>query len=367
MFQSRISRLQDALSASEMDCAILTPGSCFFYFTGLKFHLMERPVLAIIRPDHPPAIILPELERSKAESGLPGAVLFPYDETAKGRERALHDAAAGLVPAGSTIGIEPLRCRAFELWLLQAAMTGSCFVDGSALLNSLRMIKQPDEILLMKKAAQIAEQALLSLLPHIRTGQTEKEIAANLVMELLRAGSDPELPFEPIVASGPNSALPHAVPTERRLQQADLLLFDWGARSGEYISDITRTFAVGETDPRLRQLFEVVLAANRRGREVAVPGTSGAEIDRATTQVLVDAGFAELVRHRTGHGIGLEAHEHPYISQDQHEPLLPGMTFTIEPGLYMPGLGGIRIEDDVVLTESGAESLSTLPREWSQL
>lgn len=367
MYESRIKKLQVSLKEHEVDCIALTPGPSFYYFTGLTFHLMERPVIAFIRPDHPLAILLPDLERVKAEKGYPEAALYGYDETAAGREKAMQEAASALQLNQAAVGIEPLRCRAFELWMLQSAAAKAVFMDSSNLLGTIRAVKHQEEITHMKKAARIAEQALETLLPTIKPGLTEKEIAGELIVQLLRAGSDPELPFEPIVASGPNSALPHAAPTSRKLREGDLLLFDWGARSSGYISDITRTFAVGEVDPRLKDLYRAVLEANRSGRSTAAPGLSGADIDRKTTKVLLDAGYEDYVRHRTGHGIGLEAHEEPYLSKDQLHPLQQGMTFTIEPGLYIHGLGGVRIEDDIVLSPEGAESLTTMTREWRQL
>ncbi len=367
MFDIRISQLQTMMQEQEIDCIALTPGASFYYFTGMKFHLMERPVIAFIKPGSPLILLLPDLERIKAEEKLPEAVLFSYDETSAGRLKSLKDASSALKLDDARIGIEPLQCRAFELWMLQSAASGSQFEDISNLPGSIRSLKGADEIDHMKKAAVIAEQALEAVLGQIQPGLTEKEIAAELIIQLLRAGSEPELPFEPIVASGPNSALPHATPTSRRLQQGDLLLFDWGARAGGYVSDITRTFAVGDVDPRLRRIYDVVQEANAHGRKAARPGITGADLDQTTTQVLINAGYGHLVRHRTGHGIGLEAHELPYLTADQVQPLQTSMAFTIEPGLYIPGLGGVRIEDDMILEQDGAHSLTSMSREWRQL
>jgi Xaa-Pro dipeptidase len=179
----------------------------------------------------------------------------------------------------------------------------------------------------------------------------------------MRAGSQGSIPFAPIVASGPNSALPHATPGDRRLQAGDALLFDWGAQVEGYVSDITRTFALREADSTLFTIHEYVLQANRAARGTAKPGISCAEVDAAARQVIADAGYAEQFIHRTGHGIGLEGHEHPYISASNAQELAPGMTFTIEPGIYLPGQCGVRIEDDVVVTEKGCESLTNMPRE----
>jgi Xaa-Pro dipeptidase len=182
-------------------------------------------------------------------------------------------------------------------------------------------------------------------------------------MQLLRAGSDPELPFSPIVASGPNSALPHAVPGDRELSAGDLLILDWGATSRGYISDLTRTLAMGEIEAELARIHEIVQQSNAAGRWAVMPeGTCGG-VDQAARAVIAASGYGEFFIHRTGHGIGLEAHEPPYIRGDSAERLAPGMVFTVEPGIYLPGRGGVRVEDNVLVTAEGGESLTTFPRD----
>jgi Xaa-Pro dipeptidase len=204
---------------------------------------------------------------------------------------------------------------------------------------------------------------LLATLPLIQIGMTERQLAAELSLQLLRHGSDPELAFSPIVASGPNSANPHAFPTDRRLSPGDVLIIDWGASVGGYISDLTRTFSLGEPDPELVTIAQVVAEANTAARALAAPGVTTGQVDHAARSIIDGAGFGEYFIHRTGHGIGLDGHEEPYIRSGNLLPLTPGMTFTIEPGIYLPGRGGVRIEDDMVITADSCESLSDLPRE----
>ena len=184
---------------------------------------------------------------------------------------------------------------------------------------------------------------------------------------MLRLGSDADLPFAPIVASGPNAAQPHAWVTERKLQAGDLVIFDWGAASQGYASDLTRTFAVGEVDPEFRTVFEAVKAANAAARAAARPDVACASVDAAARQVIAAAGYGDFFTHRVGHGLGLEGHEMPSMHGENLLPLKPGMTFTIEPGIYLPDRGGVRIEDDVVITAEGCDSLSSYPREWQEL
>lgn len=360
MHADRITRLKQVIRDSEIDALALNPGPTLSYLTGLSFHLMERPVLVIFTADANPTLIVPDLERAKVDSTDFDLQLFSYDETASSRAETFQEACQSI--NGFRVGIEPLRMRVMELRLLEEHSHQARFVSGEVILNELRIIKMADEVEFMRKAVAAAEEALEATVPLIRAGMTERELEAELTMQLLRAGSESDFPFDPIVASGPNSALPHATPTERTLQAGDLLILDWGARVDGYISDITRTFALGEIDEELNTIYEVVRAANRAGRDAVRPGIPCSDIDQTARDVIEDAGYGAFFIHRTGHGIGLEAHEPPYIRTDNQRILQPGMTFTVEPGIYLPGRGGVRIEDDVLVTLDGAESLTTYTR-----
>ena len=215
----------------------------------------------------------------------------------------------------------------------------------------------------MRRAVQIAQDALEATIPLIKMGMTEKELSAELVVQLLKNGSDPELPFAPIVSGGSNAANPHASPSDRKLQAGDLLVVDWGAADHGYISDLTRTFAVGEVDEEWRRIHKIVQEANAAGRAAAQPGVPCADVDKAAREVIERAGYGVYFTHRTGHGIGMEGHEEPYMRGDNMQRLEPGMAFTVEPGIYLPDRNGVRIEDNVVITETGADVLSDMPRE----
>jgi Xaa-Pro dipeptidase len=360
MHADRISRLKQVIKDSELDALALNPGPTLSYLTGLSFHLLERPILALFSADADPTLIVPDLERGKADSVDFDLQLFSYDETANSRAETFQEACQSL--NGYRVGVEPLRMRVMELRLLEEHSRQATFVSGEVILNELRIIKTPEEIEIMRKAVVAAEEALEATIPLTRIGMTERDLEAELTLQLLRAGSESEFPFDPIVASGPNSALPHATPTARTLQAGDLLILDWGARVNGYISDITRTFALGEIDKELNTIYDVVQAANRAGRDAVRPGVPCGGVDRAARDVIENAGYGAFFIHRTGHGIGLEAHEPPFIRADNPRILQPGMTFTVEPGIYLPGRGGVRIEDDVLVTSDGVESLTTYTR-----
>jgi Xaa-Pro dipeptidase len=362
MHQDRLTRLVESMQAEKFGAIALNPSPNLYYLTGLSFHLLERPIVGLFTPDQKPLLILPELERPKAEACDLDLELISYAESEASRNQAFSDAAARLDLNTRCIGADVLGLRMLELRLLETAAPGASFVSGDSVLLQLRMIKDEAEVEAMRRAVAVAQTALEATLPFIRPGVSERELAAELVLQLLRAGSEPELPFSPIVASGPNSALPHATPGERMIEAGDLLLLDWGATVEGYVSDLTRNFAIGEVEAELAQIHQIVERANAAGREAIRPGVTCAEIDQACRAVIEAAGYGEHFIHRTGHGIGLDAHETPYISIGNNQVLTPGMTFTIEPGIYLLGRGGVRVEDDVLVTADGGQSLSTYPR-----
>ena len=361
--QKRIERLSKLLRTERLEALAVLPGPNLVYLTGLSFHLMERPVVGLFPASGPTRLIVPEFERPKAEAADVRLELFPYGEQEGASLAALQAAVNGMPIGGREVGVEPLRARFHELGLLQAASPQTRFVSAANLLARLRMTKDSAELAAIRQAVDIAQNALNQTLPLIRLGMTERDLASELTIQMLRAGSEPEIPFSPIVATGPNSAHPHAVPGDRRLAARELLIIDWGAAASGYISDLTRTFAVGEIDPELAEVHRVVEQANAAGREAVGPGVPCGEVDRAARTVIASAGYGEFFLHRTGHGIGLEAHEPPYIRDGENARLEPGMTFTVEPGIYLAGRGGVRVEDNLVVTEQGGDTLTTTPRE----
>ena len=366
-YLTRQKRLAAALQSSGLAAAAINPGPTMFYLTGLNFHLSERPVVAFFRPSQPPVIVLPELETAKL-SGLPYPIqAFPYGEDPEHWVDTFRQAAVTAGLNGQKVGVEPRRLRVLELRLLETAAPDAQYLSAEDSLASLRMFKDEDEISAMRKAAQIAQEGLLKTLPMVKPGITEREIASELTVQLLRAGSDPEMPFSPIVSSGPNSANPHASPSDRPLREGDLLVIDWGASFNGYFSDITRTFAIGKIEPEFERIYQLVQNANRAGRSACAPDNLAGDVDRAARTVIDEAGYGQYFRHRTGHGLGLEVHEEPYMRAGSTVLLAPGMTFTVEPGIYLIERGGVRIEDDMVITASGSQSLTDLPRELQAL
>lgn len=358
----RQAQLHDALQAASFDAMAINAGPSQVYLSGLHFHLMERPAVLLIAPSQSPVLVLPEFEKGKT-AGLSfelRAITYGEDPA---EWQAAFDRAAALIGGGKRIAVEGLRLRVMELRYLEAAFAGAQFQVAEEIVARLRMHKDAAEIAAMQKAAQVAEAALEATLQKVRIGMSEKEIAGLLVQNLYAHGSDPELPFAPIVAAAANSANPHATVSDYKLQKGDLLLVDWGAAYNGYLSDLTRTFAMGELSDEFKHIYEIVKLANQAGREAAALGAPCSAVDAAARGVIEDNGFGEYFTHRTGHGLGMEGHEEPYMRAGNDLPLAEGMSFTVEPGIYLEGRGGVRIEDDMVMTAEGPRTLTSFPRE----
>jgi len=358
---ARQDHLSKALQLAGLPALALNPGPSLAYVTGLHFHLMERPVVGLFRPEQPVILVLPELEQAKIQAlPYPIQAFFYTDDPAEWP--AVFRQAATAAGLHGKVGVEPTRLRYLELKYLEQAAPQVEFTSAEAALEALRIQKDDNELAAMRKAVLIAQQALLATLPVVKIGMSERQVASELTMQLLRHGSDAEIPFSPIVASGPNSANPHAVPSDRPLTPGDLLIVDWGASWDGYFSDLTRTFAIGEVEPEMARIATIVEAANQAGRAACQPGIPAGQVDQVARQVIEQAGYGAQFFHRTGHGLGAEAHEAPYIRAGNPQILAAGMTFTVEPGIYLAGRGGVRIEDNVAITATGVETFSDLPR-----
>jgi Xaa-Pro aminopeptidase len=244
---------------------------------------------------------------------------------------------------------------------LQTALEGVTLVPTEGLVEGVRMIKERGELDLIRQAAAMTDAVLADCLHLIRPGATEREVAIALEFEMKRRGAGPA--FEIIVVSGPRSSLPHGRPSSRAMATGDLVTVDLGVQYQGYCSDLTRTFAIGHADARQREVYAVVLAAQTAALEGLRPGMTGKEADGLARSIIEQRGYGEQFGHGLGHGVGLAIHEGPRMSLTGDAPLPEGCVVTLEPGVYLPGWGGVRIEDLVILRSDGAERLSNSPRE----
>jgi Xaa-Pro aminopeptidase len=356
----RIDQLAAALKGSDLAAVAVVPGANLRYLAGLDLHMNERLTVAFFPAAGQPAMVLPALEAPRAQAQARVPMRFYTWDDAAGPYDALRRCAADLGLDGARVGVEYTAMRVLELRGIEQAAEVQA-QDATDILASLRMVKDAAELAAMREAARIVETALRAAIGQVRAGMTERELAEIWEREMRAAGGAPS--FDSIVASGPNAANPHHSNGDRAFQPGDLIVMDGGALCGGYASDITRTIALGEPGEQARRIYDLVLAANAAGRAACRPGASGDVIDRAARAVIEAGGYGPQFLHRTGHGLGLEVHEPPYIVAGSHAPLAPGTTFTIEPGVYVVGRCGVRIEDNIVITADGAESLTTFERE----
>jgi Xaa-Pro dipeptidase len=358
----RIHRLQEELSRRQIDALVLNPGPTLRYLTHHEFSSHERLFLLAIPSSGTPIAVVPKLEAANWREAVPEVERVLLWDDAEGPDAAAGQAFSHMT-AAKKVAIEPLAFRYFEYSHLKRHLPHVEVVSAEPVVQTLRLFKSAEEAGYIREAARIAEESLEMVLAGVRAGRTERDIAASLASELLARGGE-GISFGPIVLSGPKSALPHGVPEDREIRPGELLLIDFGTSVQGYHSDITRTFVVGaEPDDETRRVYEAVKQANASGRRAAKPGATAHEVHHLCQADLTGPEWEGWMTHRTGHGLGLEIHEPPSIMHGSRVELQKGMVFTVEPGLYRDGWGGVRIEDDLWLIDGGCESLTTFGRD----
>lgn len=361
MNQARVDRARELAREQGVEALALMPGPNLYYFTGLHMHVSERPSLVFIPTDGEPFAVCPAFEAERVAQGAEARRVYPWGEV-EGPLPALRRALADTGTGRGVLGVEYRFMRVLERELLAEALDGALrYTDSTGLIAELRMVKDDTEVQWMQQAARLCDSAMAAAHQFIRPGVTEADVAAQVNAHLERAGHQGKR--EVYVASGPRSAIPHAGPTERVLAPGELCWVDLVLTHHEYVGDITRTFSVGPVSGEAAEVFRIVHDAQARARAAARPGVTGAEIDAVARDHISAAGYGDRFTHRTGHGLGLETHEEPYMVGSNHRPLVAGNAFTIEPGVYVPGLGGVRIEDDLVIMPGGAQVLTQYPRD----
>lgn len=367
MHSTLADRLTDyAAVASELgvDAVALVPGPNFTRAVQHSFGSHERPFMLVIPADGPAAALVPNLEQGSWDLvGFNGAVFDwrdqdGYDEAFAGLMRHL---------SISSLAVEGQVMRVFVHHALKAAQPDLEIIEAESKISALRMIKTSDDIAAIQAAIDISERALTRTLASVKLGQTEKQIEQTLVRILFEEGAD-DLAFTPIVAAGVASAMPHArARDDYAVTAGDALLIDFGARSKGFCSDITRTVFLDHVSDEGSAVYDTVLRANLAGLSVTRAGVTAHEIDDAVISVLEASSYADRIRTKTGHGLGREVHEAPYIMRGNDMVLPAGTVYTNEPGLYEIGNFGVRIEDDVLITEDGYETLTHFPKDLTVL
>jgi Xaa-Pro aminopeptidase len=351
-YESRRKLASEALRARGLAALLLSPGSDLAYLAGYRVFASERLTCLVVGADGSATLVVPELESPRAKAAAPDLAQRTWGETDDP-----YALVARLVTAKGDVAVADQMWSLFVL-RLQAALSGRGFHLASLITRRLRMRKDAHERDALRAVSAAADRAFPRLLEREFAARTEREVGSELAALLRDEGHD-EVTFT-IVASGPNGASPHHETGDRRIARGDSVVLDFGGTREWYCSDITRTVHVGQdVDDEVRRVHDIVRRSQEAGYSAARAGATAASVDAASRRVIDDAGYGERFIHRTGHGIGLDGHEHPYLVRGNEERLEPGMAFSIEPGIYLPGRFGVRIEDIAILGDDGrAEPLN---------
>ncbi|MBS3781533.1 MAG: aminopeptidase P family protein [Candidatus Thermoplasmatota archaeon] len=361
----RLARFTESMQNS-FDGALITPSSNLFYLTGMKpGNVMERLFLAVVYPQKAPSLIAPklfedEIHRAKIDFGD----IYLWEDTDDPYvhlRRILKDIEA----SQKNLLIEDSMASDI-LMNIREQIDKYEWSSLNSQTSRLRKIKSEEEMELMKKAAEIADKTYREILKEDLRGMSEKELAS-LIDYIIKKNGAKETSFETIVASGPNSANPHHTPSDRKIQEKDMVIMDFGARYEGYCSDITRTAAIGDILEIEEKVYGIVKEAQSQARKIAINGIEARKIDKEAREIMKKNGYGENFTHRVGHGLGIDPHEEPYLTENNEGKIKKGMTFTIEPGIYLKDRFGVRIEDDMWMDEEKSITLTEAERDLKRI
>jgi len=355
---ARVERLQEEMTTAGVDLVAIAPTSNMRYLLGFSPLADERFCAVLVTPRES-RLVVPDLNAEQIETRTGVEGIRWTDE--EGPEDALAKGLGELHVEGPDLLAVDAEMRADALLLLQKVAGPERSITATDLMSTLRTIKSEHEIEALARAAEQADRAMLAGVAACRPGATERGVAQTIARSFREDGAD-TVEFT-LVASGPHGAFPHHEAGDRRLEVGDTIVIDIGASLDGYKSDITRMVHLGEPSADVRAVYETVLKANRRGRAAATAGARACDVDRAARSVIEEAGYGPYFVHRTGHGLGMDVHEAPWISADTTTVLEPGMVFSVEPGIYLPGRFGVRIEDIVAVTDGECRCLTGLDRD----
>ncbi len=345
MYANRMGRVRSRMEELGVDVLLLSVGADLPWLTGYEALETERLTM----------LVVPRLEAPRVEEHPDAFSIVPWDETED--PVALVATLAG-APTAAAVGDHTWARFVLDL---QRALPGAAFRKGSEVTGALRIVKDAAEIDALRAAARAVDAIVSEMRERPFGGRTEGDVHRELVQRMLDAGH--ERANFAIVGSGPNGASPHHEAGTRVIEPGDVVVCDFGGSMHHYCSDITRLFVVGEPSQEVRDMYEVLVGAQEQGVRAATVGTPCEDVDAAARGIIAGAGFGDRFIHRTGHGIGVETHEDPYIVAGNTIPLAPGYAFSVEPGIYLPGRFGLRLEDIVVVTPDGPERLNHAPRD----
>lgn len=341
--------------------AFITSSANVFYLSGFWCDPHERLLALLVFPDGEPVLVCPQMETARARRAGWGYAVIGYDDSTDPWEE-IHRHLQGRAITANTIAVEKSHLSFARFERLSALFPNVQWLDAEETLRQLRLIKDEQEMKRLRQAAELADRAIEIGVSAIRPGVTELELVAVIEYELKKLGVE-GMSFPTTVLTGARTADPHGVPGSAAVASGDFVLFDLGVIVDGYCSDITRTVVCQTASDEQRLIYDTVLRAQQAAIDACRPQTALGAIDRAARSVIEQAGYGPYFTHRVGHGLGIEVHEHPSLHGANEELLVPGMVFTIEPGIYVPAIGGVRIEDDIAVTDSGGQVLTSFSKE----
>lgn len=349
------------MKQNDIDVSFLTSTDNVFYLSGFYCEPHERLLGLLLFQDSEPILVCPGMEKEDAAASGWEYDIIGYsdiDDPWQFIDNAIHKRLTTIRKAA--IEKEHMNVERFEA--ISRILPNAEFSPAEEKLRNLRMIKDSDEIAKLRKACALADYAIKAGCAEIREGKTELDVLAAIEYEMKKKGAA-KMSFATMVLTGANGASPHGTPGLTKIKKGDFVLFDLGVVVDGYCSDITRTVAYGEVSEKQKEIYETVLRAQLAAIEASKAGTACADVDLTARNIIEQAGYGEFFPHRLGHGLGISVHEYPSVTETNPLILKPGMVYTIEPGIYVPNVAGVRIEDDVLITENGVEVLTKFPKE----
>lgn len=361
LMQQRLQHVMNWLQTTEKEAAFITSTSNVFYLSGFYCEPNERLLGLFVFQEKEPILICPKMEEGKARTAGWNYEIIGFNDTDNPWEMVSHSIRAQGIHV-HTLAIEKEHMNVQRYEALCSLFPTATFTAAEEKMQELRLIKDEKELSILRQAAQMADYAVELGVSQIAEGKSEMEILSTIEYEVKKRGIT-KMSFSTMVLTGANSALPHGEPGDNKIKRGDFVLFDLGVVIDGYCSDITRTVAFGDISEEQSRIYNTVLTSGLHAIDICKPGTSIADVDRAARSVIENAGYGDYFPHRLGHGLGISIHEYPSLTDVNKNTLRKGMVFTIEPGIYVPNVGGVRIEDDVYITDTGVEVLTKYPKE----
>lgn len=357
--KKNIDVLQHWLTEEAIDACLITNPENVAYFSGYVSEPHERVLALAVFQEAEPFLFVPGLEIEDVKGGDWSHPVYGYSDienpweiiTSQLKNRA----------SLSNLAVEKGHMTVERYEILQSLLPDSAFANAEEKIQMIRLIKTPEELQILKEAALLADYAVEVGVSEIAEGKTEAEIVAKIEFEMKKKGVT-AMSFDTMVLTGKNGALPHGTPGDTKIQKGDLVLFDLGVVHKGYCSDITRTVAFGDISAEQEKIYQTVLEAQEAAVAAVQAGKTAKDIDLTARNIIAEAGYGDYFPHRLGHGLGASVHEFPSITETNEMPLQTNMVFTIEPGIYVPEVAGVRIEDDIVVTENGCTVLTEYPK-----